>query len=343
MKILAIAALFAFVNLPAMAQFYGPQPYSPCTMSSGTCTFSGGIVVQGAGAFTTLSATGAVTTSNLTLGITGTTPVQFGEINSQSSYNWPIAAAGGCCRLHYWSDTVTVTGNQAGVNVLEANFYNLITAGTGTLTNEAFNIVHPYAYIAPGINIAGYAEAFESSFLNDGTVNTMFGNLAIYTNGAAGTTGTYTAYTTNASNYNTAAGSFANYTGYECQPLGGSGSAATFRWCLVNRDSTASIVTVGGVNIGTLANSNGQGTLQIIGADSSGGTYPFFIKNGSSQNVFYVNNAGGVTVGIGDLTLTSGAVNAVNYKASGTLGVSCSAGSLNLATAVVTKGLITHC
>lgn len=244
-------------------------------------------------------------------------PTQYGENNWVSSYNWPISAAGGCCRTRRWVDTVTVTGSQAGSNVLETNFWDLQVTGTGTLTNEAFNQVHPYAYIGSGVNISGYAGNFEGSALNDGIVNKFNGSYNLYTNGSAATTASYTGFTAGATNNNTAAASLGNFTGFECTGVGGAGSVPTFNWCMVNRDSTASIVSVGGVRIGSLGNSNGAGTLALYGADTSSGTYPFFIKNSASTNLFGVANNGAVTVYTGDLTVSTGAVTTKTIKLNG--------------------------
>jgi hypothetical protein len=185
---------------------------------------------------------------------------------------------------------VTVTGNQAGVNVLETNFWDLQIGGTGTLTNEAFNQVHPYAYIGSGINISGYAGQFEGSALNDGTVNKFQSAYMLYTNGSAATTAAYTGYTVGATNNNPTLGSFGNFMGYECTGVGGGGTAPTYNWCVVNRDSTASIVSLGGIVTGTLANAAGPGTLFIQGANNSVGTFPVNIKNLAGANQFYVTN-----------------------------------------------------
>ena len=301
----------------------GAQPIPAPGLSSNNPTFTG--TLRG-----TYSSSGA--------------PGQFSGVNAQGTMNWPIAAAGGCCRLRYWSDTVNVTGNQAGVNVLETNFFNLLINGTGTLTNEAFNIVHPYSYIGPGITINGYAENFESSTLNDGTISgAMLGNLNIFSNGAAATVGTFSAFKTSATNANTTAGAFSNYTGFECAGFSGAGSVPTYNWCLVNRDSTASIVSLGGVVIGTLANAGGPGTLFIQGANTSAGTYPFTIKNSATANLLSLNNAGGMTLYLGDLTVSTGSVSAPAYKVNGTLGANCTAGTVSASTLVVQYGIVTHC
>jgi hypothetical protein len=307
---------------------------------------------QGTPTFDSLVVTGAITAGsiNAALSVTGIVltyasagaPAQFGEVNAAGTFNWPIAAAGGCCRLHYWSDTVTLTGNQAGTNVLEANFFNLITAGTGTLTNEAFNIVHPYGYIAPGVTISGFGEGFESSFLNDGTIQNIYGNLNIYTNGA-GTTNTYVGFTTGVTNNNAAPGSFINRTGFECGVVGGSGSVPTFDWCMVNRDSAASIVSLGGIVIGVLGNATGPGTLFIQGANTSNTTFPLTVKNSAAQNVFFLTNAGGASLPLGTLTVPNGSVDASNFKVSGTIGANCTVGTLNVTTAIVQFGILTHC
>ena len=284
-----VAFALAILSGPALA--YKPPPGCPVG-SIAPCTFSGPITAP--------SYNGNYTVSG--------PPAQYGEINASGTFNWPIAAAGGCCRLHYWSDTVTVTGNQAGANVLEANFFNLEIAGTGTLTGEAFNIVHPHVHIGAGVTISGGAENFEASATNDGTVSgSLNGSLSILTNNSAGTIGTYVGFRTSATNSNVTAGSVANYTGFECAGITGSGSAPTFNWCLVNRDSTASIVSAGGVRIGGIGNSNGPGTLAINGPDTSGGTFPLIIKNSASTNLFYVADDGSVNIPTGTLTVTNNA------------------------------------
>ena len=279
-----------------------------------------------------LTATGNTTIGG-TLGVTGAatlnggalfnyTPpggaaVNYGEVNANGTFNWPLGAAGGCCRLHYWSDNVTVNGNQAGINVLEANFFNLIISGTGTLTNEAFNIVHPYVYIPAGVTISGYGENFEASASNDGNISgALYGNLDIFTNNN-GTTGSYVSFTTGATNKNTAVGSFVNYTGFQCAGFNGPGSAPTYNWCLVNRDSTASIVSSGGVVIGTLANAVAPGTLYIQGPDTSGSTYPLSIKNSTLSNLFYITDAGDATLGSGNFNISSGSLSVTGSDNSG--------------------------
>jgi hypothetical protein len=258
--------------------------------------------------------------------------------------NWPISSSGSCCRLHYWSDVLNVTGtNTNGGNVIEANFFNFITSGTGTLTNEAFNVVHPYSYIAPGITLSGYAENFESSTLNDGTVSgQMIGSLNIYTNGVSGTTAAYSGFRTSATNSNLTAGSFSNYNGFECAGFVGT-ATPTYNWCLVNRDSTASLVTTGGMVIGALQSADSAGTLLIRAPNTSGGTYPLFIKNSAGTNLFGIGASGYMNLYVGDITINNGAISALYYKVGSTLGSNCSAGTVNTTTMVVQYGIVTHC
>ncbi|MBU6501218.1 MAG: hypothetical protein KGJ90_07205 [Patescibacteria group bacterium] len=290
----AIVLFFSFLflfygNLSAQAQQVFEKLLSspPGCLLSG-CTFSGPVTV------TTLSAIGAITTNYIVAG----PPTQFGEVNANGTFNWPISSAGGCCRLHYWNDNVTVTGNQAGGNVIESNFFNLNISGSGTLTGEAFNIVHPHVYIPSGVTISGYAENIETSYLNDGTSSgTLYGNFSRLTNGA-GTMGTMSAYTVQGNNNNATIGSVGTFQGYECQAFGGSGSAPTINWCFVNRDSNATISSAGGVRIGPIGISNGPGTLQVIGPDASGGTCPVVIQNNATQ-IFRVCDDGTTTVNDG--------------------------------------------
>ena len=261
-----------------------------------------GIVSNTPGSLSTLTVTLGSITSNYTV---AGPPTQYGQINTTGTFNWPIGAGGGCCRLRNWLDTVNVTGNQAGANVIESNFYDLEITGTGTLTGEAFNIVHPFVNIGAGVTISGGAEIFEASATNSGNISgVLSGSLNIFTNNSAGIAN-FTAYKTSIVNNNVTAGSMPNYTGFECSGVTGSGSAPTFNWCMVNRDSTASIVTVGGVRIGGLGNSNGPGTLAIYGPDTAAGTFPLFIKS-STSNLFYVADDGSTTVGLGQLSLGAG-------------------------------------
>lgn len=326
--------LFAF---PAVAQIGGNgggingNAYLPLT----------GGTITGALTAPTVNVTGS---ANGTLNMSYTTssaPSQYGEVNSNGTFNWPISAAGGCCRLHYWSDNVTVTGNQTGINVVEANFFNLIISGTGTLTNEAFNIIHPYVYIPSGVTISGYAENFEASALNEGTISgAIYGGIALYTNDQ-GTTGVYAGLRVTAVNNNSSAGSFGAFEGLECAGVTGSGSKPTYNWCIANRDSSSTIASLGGVVIGTLANANASGTLYIQGPDNAGGTYPFFVKNASLANIFGITDAGGATLYLGDFVVSTGSVNATAYKINGTLGATCSGTpSSSFATSY---GIVTHC
>ena len=294
-----VSALLAVLSCAALAQ--------PVVPGNGSCPAGASCTVSGAWTFTGPVTAGSITASsyNGNYSVAGP-PGQYGENNWQSSFNWPIAAAGGCCRTRRWVDNVTVTGNQAGANVLETNFWDLEIGGTGTLTNEAFNQIHPFAYIGPNVTISGYAGHFEGSALNDGTVNKFQSAYMLYTNSSAATTGAYTGYTVGATNNNAAAGSMGNFTGYECTGVGGSGSVPTFNWCLVNRDATASIVSRGGIVIGTLANATGPGTVLVQGADNADGTFPITVKNLAGGNQFFMTNNYNATFG-GTLTLgTSG-------------------------------------
>jgi hypothetical protein len=324
--------LFALTLLatPASAQTY-PTPTFGSVTTSKTGGTSGNVSYVGA-------LTGTYTVSG--------PPTNYAEVNSNGSMNWPITSiSGGCCRLHYWSDTVNVTGNQNfGTNVIEANFFNFITSGTGTLTGEAFNVVHPYSYIAPGITLSGYAENFESSTQNDGTISgVMLGNLNIFSNGASATVGTYSGFKTSATNSNTTAGSFSNYTGFECAGFSGAGSVPTYNWCFVNRDSTASLVTTGGMVIGALQSADSAGTLLIRAPNTSGSTYPLFIKNSAGTNLFGISASGYMNLYAGDITINNGAISALYFKVGSTLGSNCSAGTVNTTTMVVQYGIVTHC
>ena len=275
MRGLLIAA-FLVVALPAHADFFsGGAPGLP--INGGTLT-------------------GAITVPSVTMNYTiAGPPTQYGQVNAAGTFNWPIGAAGGCCRTHYWGDTVTVTGNQAGSNVLETNFFGLTIVGTGTLTGEAFNIVHPAVSIPAGVTISGYAENFESSADNYGTISgALSGYLATFANNT-GTINQYNGYRATAANNNATVGSFIGFNGFLCDGITGSGSAPTFNWCLINRDATASIVSAGGVRIGGIGNSNGPGTLAINGPDTSGGTYPLFVKS-STSNLLGLDDTGLLTL-----------------------------------------------
>jgi hypothetical protein len=84
----------------------------------------------------------------------------------------------------------------------------------------------------------------------------------------------------------------------------------------------ASAAVFGKLSVGIL--STGNATLFVKGPDQLNTTVAFLINDGSSNPLFQVHDDGTI------ITKTSTAV-------------SCSVGTLNLATSIVTNGLITHC
>jgi hypothetical protein len=108
--------------------------------------------------------------------------------------------------------------------------------------------------------------------------------------------------------------------------------------------------------------------VQITGPDTASGTFPLAVKNSAATNILLVDDGGGVTAPVqlksaniqangadnaaGTFALTvknqAGTIgfavnNAGGITASGIAGANCAAGTVTLATMVVTNGIVTHC
>ncbi len=286
-----------------------------------------------------LTVTGTSTSTPLFGMMNNATPSAAGvvagyDINSVDTTTFP--ASGTNTRPRIFADTLTVTGTTSGIH---ENLWSTVTLnGTGTLSNEV-NLVHSYFENDGSVTVSGSAETFEASALNNATISGIFDDyLALFHNGASGTTNFVYGVKGQLVNDNTTAASVANYALIDLEAMSGAGSAPTSAYVIRNNWSLASINTIGGIAIGTLT-PQPAGTLFVSGPDTSGGTALFDLKNSAATDLFQVRDDGTVVM-LSDFT-TSGAVNALAYKVSGTLGVTCSGSPT--ASFAATNGIVTHC
>lgn len=238
-------------------------------------------VPPASGAFTTITAS---TSALIGSGTLGSTPYTF-----QTATDVALAGAEVVGRRNMFATTLTVTGTTT--NIWEGVTSFITLAGTGTANGE-INCFHGQITIPSGTTV-NPMEAFEAKITNSGTISGYhIGLWAISENTSTGTAVSYMGLKTSLSNANVAAGSVTNYIGWWHAAKTGAGTSPTNYMLIKNDDASAYIGSMGGIHLGSIAAPTAGTNLEILGSNTSAGTFPVVIKNSSSQNVFLIANDG---------------------------------------------------
>ena len=314
---------------------------SAATVGTGL-TFSGGtLAVSGMCPLGGCAFTGGITAPSLTLtgGATisaaGTSPVLFTSA-VQQQYTGNIYAFADN-RPNERTATLSVPTSTS--NIYENNFQQtVISSGTGTISGE-INLIHPY-FEDDTAPLTGSVETFEGS--DDLYTSTyQFQGVSIVSNvEATGTVANLMGYSTVFTNADTAPGAIGEYDGFFCAPPTGSGSAPTTEYCLHNKDPAETIATNGGVSVGSGAMTP-AGQLFIQSSGSTGSSFPLVADNSTGGRLLTLHDNGEFDLGSSGvptlLSLTG------TLQINGTAGASCPAGTVSVATEVVTDGFVVHC
>ena len=255
--------------------------------------------IANAGFFTSLSATGSVLLGTGTLGLTD-------NYGFQTAFDIDVSTLGGSgnARQNFFNGTLSYPTDSSGIIEWLNSF--LVVNGPGIALGE-INQVHAYLQVNSGADVQVH-ENFESSVLNNGIIGTHDAYLDIFTNGPTGTVTYGNGFFSHLVNQNTAAGSIQEWDAISIGIMTGGGSLPTSYNAMRVADANAGIVTLGGINIGSLGQAV-SAQLQIIGADESSGTVPFIIKDHLLALIAYATNAGVVDFPKAGVSMTPGGIN----------------------------------
>lgn len=283
---------------PATGYFWNPTAGTVSTSIGGDDIFD-------------VSGTGTLTTGQVAANSTGAT--QGTAMNMLNRHDANLA--GGAGRSFFFENASVATG--AATSIDEGFFFEHLLTGAGSVNKEE-NGVHSYIQVDAGRTNSATIEQFESSFMNNGTVNFDAGNIMLQHNGVTGTIGSAVGYNNSLTNDNTTPGSVGQWTEFNCVPMSGAGTAPTHTYCLLNSDATAGIDTAGNMVIGKQS-VVGTNTLTVFG--TSTGTFPLIVADTSSNNLFFVRESGAGGFFAGTLqhgnTTTAGAAQFFNGSSGG--------------------------
>ena len=272
-----VAGLALFLTVAGSVEAQSPlQLPPPCTLSSGTCTFSGAVSVTNG-----LTVTGAPSGSAQTGAI----------INSEVTYNGATAAQN--FRNRYFVDHVNYSG--AGAGIVQPSFFSADFNGalTGT-SGETQTMIVAYTNNTSSGTLSG--EALEITGGNYGTAAPI-GLTILYSNQSAGSIpGAYYGINQQFTNLNTTAGAVTSVIYYGCNGPQGAGSAPGHTWCLFNGSTSVDIATAGPMEIGTVQNRGGA-ILTVQGGGAS--QYSLIAAYASSDTTIrsYMSTNGQLTLG----------------------------------------------
>jgi hypothetical protein len=232
--------------------------------------------------------TAAFTTVLVGNGTTTGLPYQF-----QSAINFDPSTIGSPGYARETSFGTTLNYSTTTTNIWEGVISAITVNGPGTATGE-INEFHASIVINSGAD-AGSMEGYEASTLNYGTTGTWVGNLVIPQNQTTGSVGTYYGAKYQLSNANATAGAINLWSAIDIEPVTGGGSTPTGDYAIINRDSSASMVSLGSMSLGTLSKPStisANTLLNIAGLDNSAGTYSIVAKSLAGTSLFYVVNNG---------------------------------------------------
>ena len=257
---------------------------------------AGGTVTDNLGVNGTLQVAGGTTMG--ALGVNGRLQVPNGPVSfGAGTFS---ADAAGAFQVLYDADPSTIPANRrqshftthltcaATSSTIWENMSSFVYVDGPGVANGEINGFHAFIQVNAGAS-AQVVEGFEASVLNNGTMNSYAGYLGLFNNGAAGTASAITGATYYLNNLNTAAGSVVQWNGINFPGRTGGGSKPTFYNAIRVADEDLGIVTMGGILIGGLGNAT-PGQLQILGADTSGGTFSFNFHTSAGNIVLFANN-----------------------------------------------------
>jgi hypothetical protein len=243
------------------------------TLDGSAIAFTGGTVdgvaiggsVPGAGAFTTLAASGpfqSALAANLTVTPTGNRPNMFQATLSSSS-----------------------SSNSTWENLNSFLYIN----GPGVYSGE-INAAHSYIEVEAGAT-APQMEPFEgSAWIKGSSPQTLAFFLSAPHIDAAGTAGTVFGLKSQLQNDNTTPGAVTTYAALDCEAESGGGSVPIGNYCIRNGDPNGLIASAGKANFGALGTPSAQ--LSVTGSDTSAGTQAFAVANSAAVTIFRVTDDG---------------------------------------------------
>lgn len=217
-------------------------------------------------------------------------PYQF-----QSALDFDPSAAGASgttYRKSMFNTTLSYSGTTA--NVWEGLTSFVTVSGPGTATGE-INGAHVYMQFNANA-IINAAENYEASMQNAGSISgTHVSYLAAPHITSTGTvSGNLFGMKTQLQTDNATVGAISVYAAIDNEALSGAGSLPTFNYFIRNSDALGAISSLGGVVLGSLALPQTNQALRIIGADTSGSTFPVQFENHSGVHAFLMDDSGKV-------------------------------------------------
>lgn len=252
----------------------------------------------GAGAGGSLLTSGGTVTGAVLFNSGGPLNVEINQAETASAtvaylginVNYDPSAFGNSQRMIL--NSTTLTPSITNTTICESGFNSFVYLnGPGTQTGEV-NCGHSYLQVNAGAHFHT-GEMYETSFLNNGTIDSLSSFLCGTNNGNSGTLGSYNGVKVQLQNTNTVAGSVGTFAGLDMEALSGGGSVPTSYYVIRNSESNASIATVGNVVIGSLTPPGSSNLLQIKTSSAAGSVFPLFVNSGvAGGNAFYVTAAG---------------------------------------------------
>lgn len=206
-----------------------------------------------------------------------------------------LSASGPSTRLNLANTVLSPSGNTT--NIWE-NFSSAVTLNGPGQANGEITIGHFDFTVSSGA-LAALVENIEIKTTNAGSISAHNGLLNFFNNAAAGvvTANTY-GVKFQLTNANPAAGAIANYSAIDLEPMAGGGSVPTGFYLIRGADANATIATLGTLSVGNLSAPTGSNVAVIQGKDLLNTSFPFVLKNSGGGNLFYVSNAGSMTLGV---------------------------------------------
>lgn len=203
------------------------------------------------------------------------------------------ATSGGNTRYNMHQTTLNPSVDTN--NIWENDNSFLTLNGPGHALHE-INIKHTYFQNNIGAT-AVQVEGYEASMLNNGSIGTYDSFLGVMNNGTTGVvTGVLQNINLGLNNDNTTAGSIAKYIGINFAPWTGAGTVPAINLAIQNSDSTAGIVTLGNVGLGSVTPPALTTSMQIVVADNLNTSFSFVVKSPGAKQPFTIDNTGTVRV-----------------------------------------------
>jgi hypothetical protein len=212
-----------------------------------------------------------------------------GQVTLPSVTQWSVSAdpsatntGPGSSGLYRWiMNQTTLTYSASSTNIWEGNSDFVTVAGPGVAEGE-INVRHSLITVNDGATI-DFAEDYEANVLNDGAIasaGTVQLNGFLH-NQSKGTVTSDFVVKGSLENDNTTSGSVAIFAALDMEAETGGGSVPTYYYVVRNAEPNASLSTLGGIGIGTLAVES-PGVLFI---NVTNGNSPISIYNGATREM----------------------------------------------------------